>query len=46
MLFLSALVLGGSIVYLVNDQAGSVMIAAGCALALVDWISKHLIKRS
>lgn len=42
MIFLSSLVLAGAIVYLVNDQAGALLIAAGCALALVRWLSEHL----
>lgn len=38
MIFLSALVLAGAIVYLVNDNAGALLIAAGCTAALVKWL--------
>jgi hypothetical protein len=44
--FFSAMVLGGSIVYLANDQAGSILIAAGCALAVVWWFYKLFQGRS
>jgi hypothetical protein len=38
-----ALVLGGSLVYaLVPTDAGALMIAAGCALALVAWLDQRL----
>lgn len=42
MLFFASLVLAGGLVYLVNDHAGAVLIAAGCALALVKWLAEHL----
>lgn len=35
-----ALILGGSVVYLSNDSAGALMIAAGCALELVKWLNR------
>lgn len=44
MIFLSSLVLAGAIVYLANDNAGALLIAAGCALALVTWAA-GLIER-
>jgi hypothetical protein len=37
-----ALILGGAIVYLQNDTAGALMIAAGCTLELVKWLSQRL----
>jgi hypothetical protein len=36
------LILGGSVVYLQNDTAGALMIAAGCTLELVKWLSQRL----
>lgn len=39
MIFLAALVLSGAIVYLANPDAGALLIAAGCALALVKWLA-------
>jgi hypothetical protein len=39
MIFLSALVLSGAIVYLVDSDRGALLIAAGCALALVKWLA-------
>lgn len=41
MTFPAALVLAGAIVYSANDKAGALLIAAGCALALVRWLSEH-----
>jgi len=40
MIFSSALVLGGSIVYLANSDAGALMVAAGCALELVKFTDR------
>lgn len=37
-----ALILGGSIVYLANDSAGALMIAAGCALELLKLLQPRL----
>ena len=34
---LAALILAGAIVYLVNDHAGALLIAAGCAVAPADF---------
>jgi hypothetical protein len=45
MLFLIALVIAGSIVYLGNEPAGSALIAAGCALAAVRWMARHWFAR-
>jgi len=45
MLFWCALMLSGAIVYLVNDQAGALLIAAVCALAAVERIDRVLFKR-
>lgn len=42
MTFSVALVLGGSLVYLANGDAGALMIAAGCAVELVRWLNRHL----
>lgn len=42
MLIAAALILGGSIVYLTNDDAGALMIAFGCGLALVQWLHRVL----
>lgn len=42
MMFLSALVLAGAIVYSSNDRAGALLIAAGIALAAVKWLSERL----
>jgi hypothetical protein len=39
MLFLSSLVLAGAIVYTVNPDGGALMIAAGCAAAVVKWLA-------
>lgn len=39
-----ALILGGSLVYLANDTAGALMIAAGCTVELVRWINRLLPK--
>ncbi len=39
MIFLSSLVLSGALVYLANPDAGALLIAAGCALALVKWLA-------
>lgn len=39
-----ALILGGSLVYLANDTAGALMIAAGCTVELVRWINRVLPK--
>lgn len=41
MLFQSALVVAGSIIYLVNPDRGALLIAAGGALALVKWLADH-----
>lgn len=45
MIFLSALIIAGAIVYLVNEPAGAGLIAAGCALALVRWIAQRWFAR-
>lgn len=45
MLFLSALVVAGGLVYASNDQAGALLIASGCVLALVGWLDQRLFKR-
>lgn len=42
MIFWCTLVLSGAIVYLANDQAGALLIAAGCALAIVVWLDRWL----
>lgn len=42
MLFLSSLVIAGALVYSSNDQAGALLIATGCALALVKWLDDRL----
>ena len=39
MIFLSALVLSGAIVYLANQNAGALLIAAGCAAAVLKWLA-------
>lgn len=39
MLFMAALVLSGGVVYLVNPDGGALMIAAGCAAAVVKWLA-------
>jgi hypothetical protein len=39
MSFLSSLILAGAIVYSTNDHAGALLIAAGCALAVVRWLA-------
>ena len=39
-------VLAGAIVYLANDQAGALLIAAGCALAPAGWIERAFFKRA
>lgn len=41
MIFLSSLVLEGAIVYSTNDNAGALLIAAGCALAAIKWLAEH-----
>lgn len=41
MLFFSSLVLAGALIYSTNDKAGALLIAAGCALALVKWLADH-----
>ncbi len=46
MIFLSALVLSGAIVYLTNPDAGALLIAAGCAAAAVKWLSGLAIWQS
>jgi len=40
MAFSVALVLGGSIVYLANGDAGALMIAAGCAIEVVRFADR------
>lgn len=39
-MFTAALVVGGSIVYLANGDAGALMIAAGCAIELVKFADR------
>ena len=39
MIFLSSLVLAGAVVYLANPDGGALMIAAGCAAAVVTWLA-------
>jgi hypothetical protein len=46
MLFISSLVIAGAIVYSSNDQAGALLFAAGCALALVKWLDDHLFHQA
>ena len=45
MLFFCSLVIAGGLVYSTNDNAGALLIAAGCALALVRWLAEHLPAR-
>lgn len=40
----ATLILGGSLVYLSNGDAGALMIAAGCSLELVRWLNRVLPK--
>jgi len=40
MLISAALILGGSIVYLANGDAGALMIAAGCAIEMVRFADR------
>lgn len=42
MIFSAALVVGGSIVYLANGDAGSLLIAAGCAIELVKFTARYI----
>ena len=42
---LAAIILAGAIVYLVNDQAGALLIATGGTLALAIWLDRMFFGR-
>jgi hypothetical protein len=46
MLVIASLIIAGGLVYSTNDHAGALLIAAGCALALVKWLADHLPKQA
>jgi hypothetical protein len=46
MIFFSSLIIAGGLVYSSNDHAGALLIATGCALALVKWLADHLPKQA
>lgn len=42
MTFLIVLLLCGTLLYLVNPNSGALLIAAGCALAVVRWLAPKI----